>query len=100
VGVIELDGAIRRLRTTNPRYRFVIVSEIDDQNDRFRYRWDLMRGRRILTEGLDLVTLDPSSGLIARVDGFFGQPTPINHRRSGVPPSLRGRRSAMWSGLR
>ena len=28
-------------------------------------------------EGLDVVTLDAESGLIERVDGFFGHPTPI-----------------------
>jgi hypothetical protein len=28
-------------------------------------------------------------GLIARVDGFFGHPTPIDHDGSGVPRSLR-----------
>ena len=46
-----------------------------------------------LMEGLDVVTLDPSWGLIARVDGFFGHPTPIVHNDSGVPPSLR----AVWT---
>jgi hypothetical protein len=41
-------------------------------------------------EGLDIVALEPSSGLIARVDGFFGHPTPIDAGRSGVPSALRG----------
>ena len=40
-------------------------------------------------EGLDVATLHPRSGLIARVDGFFGHPTPINETDSGVPHSLR-----------
>ena len=35
------------------------------------------------------VTLDPASGLIARVDGFFGHPTPIAGEASGVPTALR-----------
>ncbi len=40
-------------------------------------------------EGLDVVCLDHTSGLIARVDGFFGHPTPIDPSASGVPTFLR-----------
>ena len=89
VGIDELEAAIRRLRTSKPDYWFVIVSEIDSHHDRLRYRWDMIRNGRTLMEGLDVVTLDPNSGLIARVDGFFGDPTPIGADRSGVPRSLR-----------
>jgi hypothetical protein len=39
-------------------------------------------------EGLDIVTISPSTGLICRVDGFFGHPTPINPDESGVPAGL------------
>jgi hypothetical protein len=88
-GIDELEAAIQRLRTSKPDYRFVIASEIDHHHDRFRYRWDMIRNGRTLMEGLDVVTLEPSSGLIARVDGFFGHPTPIDDDDSGVPPSLR-----------
>lgn len=84
----ELD-AVRSLRTTKPEYRFAIVCEIDHHHGRLRYRWDMRRGGRTLMEGLDIVTLDPGSGLIERVDGFFGHPTPIAGDRSGVPPDLR-----------
>jgi hypothetical protein len=90
VGVDELESAIRRLRTSKPDYAFVIASEIDHQHGRLRYRWDMIRADRILMEGLDVVTLDPTSGLINRVDGFFGDPTPIDDVESGVPESLRG----------
>jgi SnoaL-like domain len=89
VGLAELEAAIRRLRTSKPDYWFVIASEIDHHHDRLRYRWDMTRNGRTLMEGLDVVTLEPSSGLIARVDGFFGHPTPIDQDDSGVPPSLR-----------
>jgi hypothetical protein len=92
VGVDELESAIRRLRTSKPDYTFVIASEIDHQHGRLRYRWDMVRGDRILMEGLDVVTLDPTSGLINRVDGFFGEPSPIDDGESGVPKSLRGDR--------
>lgn len=89
VGVGELEAAIRRLRTGKPEYRFVIASEIDHQHDRFRYRWDMRRGDRTLMEGLDIVTVESSTGLISRVDGFFGHPTPIDPEHSGVPELLR-----------
>jgi hypothetical protein len=89
VGIAELEAAIRRLRTSKPDYWFVIASEIDQHHDRLRYRWDMVRNGRTLMEGLDVVTLEPSSGLIARVDGFFGHPSPIDDHHSGVPPSLR-----------
>jgi len=49
----------------------------------------MLRNGRTLMEGLDVVTLDPASGLINRVDGFFGHPTPIDSDVSGVPRSLR-----------
>lgn len=89
VGIAALEAAIQRLRSGKPDYRFLITSEIDHHHDRLRYRWDMSRNGRTLMEGLDVVTLEPSSGLIARVDGFFGHPTPIDHDGSGVPPSLR-----------
>ena len=89
VGITELEQAVRRLRTSKPEYAFAIASEIDHQHGRLRYRWDMMRGDRILMEGLDVVTLDPASGLINRVDGFFGHPTPIGNGESGVPQALR-----------
>ena len=88
VGVDELEAAIRRLRTSKPGYRFVLASEIDHHHDRYRYRWDMMSRGRIVMEGLDIVTIDPSVRLICRVDGFFGHPTPINPDRSGVPSRL------------
>ena len=89
VGIDELEAAVHRLRTDKPEYRFVIASEVDHQHGRYRYRWDMMRRDRILMEGLDIVTIEPSTGLIARVDGFFGHPTPIDNERSRVRAALR-----------
>jgi hypothetical protein len=85
----ELGKAVTRLRTSKPHYRFVIASEVDHHHGRLRYRWDMMRDQRVLMEGLDVVTLGPASGLIARVDGFFGHPTPIRLVGSGVPAAFR-----------
>lgn len=89
VGIDELEAAVRRLRTSKPEYRFTIASEIDHHHDRFRYRWDMTRNGRTLMEGLDIATIEPASGLISRVDGFFGHPTPIVPDASGIPNALR-----------
>lgn len=94
VGIDELEMAIRRLRTSKPDYRFVIASEIDRHHDRLRYRWDMIRNGRTLMEGLDIVTVDSDSGLLVRVDGFFGHATPVLADGSGVPVWLRGERTA------
>ena len=85
VGIDELEAAVLRLRSAKPDYVFTLASEIDRHHDLLRYRWDMSRRGRTLMEGLDIVALDPSSGLIRRVDGFFGHPTPIDPARSGVP---------------
>lgn len=85
VGITELEDAIRSLRTSKPGYRFVIASEVDHHHHRFRYRWDMVSRGRTLMEGLDIVTTDPARGLICRVDGFFGHPTPIKAGATGVP---------------
>jgi hypothetical protein len=91
VGIDQLERAIRRPRTSKPDYVFVIASEVDHHHGRLRYRWDMLRKGRTLMEGLDIVTLEPSSGLLARVDGFFGHPTPIANGDTGVPSHLRRR---------
>jgi hypothetical protein len=89
IGIDELEVAIRRLRSSKPDHGFVIASEIDHQHGRLRYRWDMIHHGRTLMEGVDVVTLDAPSGLIARVDGFFGQPTPIEPVGTSIPLALR-----------
>ncbi len=88
LGINALESAVLRLRTTKPEYSFRIASEIDHHNGRLRYRWDMYRGSRTLMEGLDIATLDASSGLINRVDGFFGHPTLVE-RESSIPVEFR-----------
>ena len=89
VGIDELEAAVRRLRGAKPEYRFVIASEIDCHHGRLRYRWDMHRNGRVLMSGLDIATLNGDGTRICRVDGFFGDPTPIKAEASGVPDELR-----------
>ena len=89
VGIDHLEAAIRAFRSGKPGHSFVIASEIDHQHGRLRYRWDMRRNGRTLMEGLDVVTLEPSTGLIGRVDGFFGHPTPVDPADTRIPQALR-----------
>ncbi len=89
VGIDELEQAVRRLRTSKPDYRFAIMSGIDHHHCRFRYRWDMYRGARCLMEGTDVVTVDPTSGRITSVDGFFGHLTPLEQGTVNVPHNLQ-----------
>lgn len=88
VGRAALEEAIRALRTSKPSYRFVLASEVDHQHGRLRYRWDMISRDRTLMEGLDIATVDATTGLICRVDGFFGHLTPLKTIQSGVPQDL------------
>ncbi len=89
IGRSELETAVQHLHTSKPDYRFVIASEIDHHHSRYRYRWDMVRGNRVLMEGTDIVTVSNASGRIIRVDGFFGGVTPLKDVGSGVPATLR-----------
>ena len=91
VGRDALEANVRSLRTEKPEYYFALASEFDIHHDRVRYRWDMMRKHRVLLEGLDVVTIDVS-GLISRVEGFFGHPKPLGPA-SEIPDHLRPRPS-------
>ena len=83
-----LEAGVRELRTAKPRYRFVIVSELDAQHGCYRYRWDMVAGHRTLLAGLDIAHLG-DGGLLTRVDGFFGELAPAGGPESLVPEFLR-----------
>lgn len=87
IGRDALEANVRTLRTDKPRYRFRIASELDRQNDCYRYEWHMMSKHRVLMRGLDIARL--SDGLLVRVDGFFGPLAPIATTGSGIPEQLR-----------
>lgn len=61
----------------NGECRISRASAIDAHHDRARYTWAIEwpDGRRF--DGFDAVTLDPASGKVRRVDGFFGALKPL-----------------------
>jgi hypothetical protein len=48
-----------------------MASGFDTHHNRFRSRWNFTRRGRVLAKGLDIATV-ADSGLIERIDGFFG----------------------------
>jgi hypothetical protein len=94
MGRTALEHLVLELRTSKPTYRFVLASEIDHQHGRLRYRWNMVNRNRVLMEGLDVATLCPHTGLIQRVDGFFGHPTQIGDQ-TRVPEWLRASCAAL-----
>ena len=83
-----LEDNVRTLRLDKPRYRFVIASELDRQNDCYRYEWHMLSRQRVLLQGLDIARVD-ETGLLSRVDGFFGPLAEADGGDSGVPAHLR-----------
>ena len=72
-----LEANVREFRATYPDADLGLASNIDSHNDRHRYEWVITsRPGEELIRGFDVVTVDPSSGMINRVDGFFGELTP------------------------
>ena len=83
-----LEENVRTIRTNKPHYRFAIASELDVQNDCYRYEWHLLRKARFLMNGFDIAQIN-TDGQLARVDGFFGDLVPVAELDSGIPESLR-----------
>lgn len=71
VGRDPLEAQVREFRTTYPDADLDLGSNVDSHNDRYRYEWIITIGGELLLRGFDVTTL-ASSGLIERIDGFFG----------------------------
>ncbi len=73
VGRDALEANEREFRSTYPEADLGLGSNIDGHNDRHRYEWYITSAPgELLIRGFDVVTVDSASGLINRVDGFFG----------------------------
>ena len=66
-----LEENVRSFRTKYSAAEFVMASGVDTHHNRYRYRWDFTIGGKVYLEGFDVSTVT-ESGLIQRVDGFFG----------------------------
>jgi len=71
VGREPLHAQVNEFRQTYPDADLGLGSNVDSHNDRYRYEWIITVSGELLLRGFDVTTLAPS-GLIERVDGFFG----------------------------
>ena len=71
VGRDALEANVRHFRTEQPLAVFVLASGVDAHHNRVRYHWNFTRRGRTLLRGFDVATI-AESGLIERIDGFFG----------------------------
>lgn len=66
-----LEANVREFRSSYPGAELGLGSNIDSHNDRHRYEWAITIDGDLLIRGFDVVTTD-DTGMIERVDGFFG----------------------------
>lgn len=68
-----LEANVREFRSTYPDADLGLGSNIDSHNGRHRYEWFITSSPgELLLRGFDVVTVDQATGMINRVDGFFG----------------------------
>ena len=68
----ELDlEKVREFRTKFPTAELDLASRVDHHRERYRDEWVITMDGKVLMPGFDVVTLG-TSGLLERVDGFFG----------------------------
>ncbi len=66
-----LEKNVKVFRRRFPEARFELRSGFDNHHNRYRYRWDMINEGEVVVEGTDVTTVS-DSGLIERIDGFFG----------------------------
>jgi hypothetical protein len=71
VGRDALASNVETFRAEYPTAKLFVSSGMDAHHNRVRYHWDITIDDRLLVRGFDVATL-AESGLIERIDGFFG----------------------------
>ncbi len=71
VGRDALEQNVREFRAKYPHAVLGVSSGVDLHHDRCRYEWNITLKGRVMIVGFDAVRIAPS-GLLDRVDGFFG----------------------------
>jgi hypothetical protein len=66
-----LEANVLGFRADHPLVSLEVASGVDAHHNRVRYEWHILKGTRVLFRGFDVATL-ADSGLIERIDGFFG----------------------------
>ncbi|MDQ3469247.1 MAG: hypothetical protein M3487_05715 [Actinomycetota bacterium] len=72
VGRDALEANVRGLRLRRRAAQFAVTSRVDSHHNRHRYHWRFTLGSRVVENGFDVATV-ADSGLLERVDGFFGE---------------------------
>lgn len=66
-----LEENVHEFRREHKHAVFVMASGVDTHHNRYRYRWDFTVREKVYLKGFDVSTV-AASGLIERIDGFFG----------------------------
>lgn len=70
-GISAFEKMVVEFRNRYPKARCLRMSAVDIHHDRGRYHWRVVVDETGHIDGMDCVQFD-ASGLVARVDGFFG----------------------------
>jgi len=71
VGRDAFEAMVKTFRTRLPRAVCSRSSGVDGHHDLHRYHWEIHQDGQRIIEGFDVVKVD-ASGLVSRVEGFFG----------------------------
>lgn len=71
-GIDEFEQMVIEFRNKYPDAECLHSSGYDSHHNRYRYQWQVKVGGAVGIQGYDVTTLN-DDGLVARVDGFFGE---------------------------
>jgi hypothetical protein len=63
---------IERVLATRPGARIPRTSVVDVHHDRARFAWNLVQSDGTTLPGIDIIEIDPASGKLRSILGFFG----------------------------
>jgi len=80
VEVVGREALVQHIAGIHQRFvdcRILLTSRVDEHHDRLRFTWAMVnpKGSRV-SEGIDFGEVG-SDGLLIRITGFFGLPSPI-----------------------
>lgn len=77
-GIDAWVGMVTAFRADNPSARPRQASGIDMHHDRARYAWAVEMANGTTLEGFDVVVVDPATGKLRQIVGFFGPFPPLD----------------------